>query len=77
MSEVKTKSKDGIGGGYGECGSLEDGGVGIHSSFSWEKNNDPSKSTLKCFDETVLSLGVGDGVEFLLLEGPARSLFSS
>ena len=75
-SEVKAKSSDGIG-GCGECGSLEDGGVGIRSSFSRGKNKDPSKSTLECFEETVLSLGVGDGAEFLLLEGPARSLFSS
>ena len=75
-SEVKAKSKDGIGGGCGECGLLEDGGVGIHSSFSRGKNNNPSKSTLECFEEMVLSLGVGDGVEFLFLEGPARSLSS-
>ena len=71
MSEVKIKSKDGIGGGCGECGSLEDGGVGIRSSFSWGKNSDPSKSTLECLEETVLSLGVGDGAELLLLEDPA------
>ena len=70
MNDVKARSKDGIG-GCGECGSLEDGGVGIRSSFSRGKNKDPSKLTLKCFDETVLSLGVGDGSEFLLLEGPA------
>ena len=77
MSEVKTESKDGIGGGCGECGSLEEGGVGIRSSFSRGKNNNPSRITLECFEETVLSLGVSDGVEFLLLEGPARSLLSS
>ena len=64
MSEVITDSKDGIGGGCGECSSLEDGGVGIRSSFSQGKNNDPSKSTLECLDEMVLSLVV-------LLEGPA------
>ena len=66
MGEVKTELKEGICGGCSECASLEDSRVRIHSSFSWGKNNDPSKSTLKCFDETVKGN--------LTLKGEARRL---